>query len=171
MSGIELVEVLDETGAVVDVVTRADMRARNLRHRSVGIVVRRPADGALLAHRRADWKDVWPGRWDIAFGGVCAVGEADVDTAVRELAEEVGIDVDAGALRELGRGTYEDDDVAALATIFEVDHDGPFAFADGEVEETEWVPMVDLARWMAEHPHCPDSAELVRTIRPWGDVL
>src|SRR5918994_3168068 len=105
----EPVEVVGEDGAVVGIVRRAEMRARNLRHRSVGVVVRRRGDGAVLAHRRAAWKDVWPGRWDIAFGGVCAVGEAAVATAVRELAEEAGIDVDPRALRLLGAGTYEDD--------------------------------------------------------------
>jgi len=29
----------------------------------------------LLVHRRADWKDVWPGRWDVCFGGVAGAGE------------------------------------------------------------------------------------------------
>ena len=48
-------------------------------------------DGRLLVHRRADDKDVWPGRWDLAVGGVVAAGE-DYDTAaVREVAEEIGV--------------------------------------------------------------------------------
>lgn len=154
----EPVEVVDEAGAVVRVVTRAEMRSRNLRHRSVGVVVRRIGDGAVLAHRRAGWKDVWPGRWDIAFGGVCAVGEDPATAAVRELAEEAGIDVVRGELRQLGSGTYEDDDVSAVVAMFEVDHDGPFACPDGEVEEVAWIPYADLARFLAERPHCPDSA-------------
>src|SRR5690606_9429424 len=58
--GDEELEEVDEAGRVVRVVTRAEMRAANLRHRAVGIVVRRPGDGAVLVHRRAPWKDVWP---------------------------------------------------------------------------------------------------------------
>ncbi len=168
---IELVEVVDEHGTVLRVVSRAEMRAGNLRHRSVGVAVRRIADGAVLAHRRAAWKDVWPGRWDIAVGGVCGVGEDELTAARRELAEEVGIDVDPADLRLLGRGSYEDGDVAAIATVFEVRHDGPFAFADGEVEAVEWVPLADLDAWLAAHPHCPDSAALVRSINPWRNNL
>jgi 8-oxo-dGTP pyrophosphatase MutT (NUDIX family) len=160
----EPVEVVDADGNVVEVVDRAVMRAGNLRHRSVGVVVRRRADGAVLAHRRAAWKDVWPGRWDLAFGGVCAVGEDELETAVRELAEEAGIDVAPDGLRRLGSGSYEDDDVAAVGTLFEVDHDGPFVFADGEVEATEWVPASQLWSWLESHPHCPDTAHLLRTL-------
>ena len=153
------------------VVSRAEMRAGNLRHRSVGVAVRRGTDGAVLAHRRAGWKDVWPGRWDIAFGGVCGVGEDEVTAARRELAEEVGIDVEPADLRRLGQGSYEDGDVAAIATVFEVHHDGPFAFRDGEVEAVEWVPLDALGTWLAAHPHCPDSVALVRSINPWRNSL
>jgi 8-oxo-dGTP pyrophosphatase MutT (NUDIX family) len=165
----EPVEVVDEQGHTERVVTRAEMRAANLRHRSVGVVVRHPETGDLLAHRRADWKDVWPGRWDICFGGVCAVGEPEVDAACRELAEEAGVDVTAGDLRELGRGSYEDEDVRAVATVFEIRHEGPFSFPDGEVEEVRWVPLPELWSFLDAHPHCPDSAALVRSIRPWGN--
>jgi len=164
----EPVEVVDEHGAVERVATRAEMRAGNLRHRSVGVVVRHPTRAALLAHRRAGWKDVWPGRWDICFGGVCGVGEDALAAGLRELAEEAGVVARPGELRELGRGAYEDDDVRAFATVFEIRHRGPFTFADGEVVEVRWVAIDELERFLDEHPHCPDSAALVRSIRPWG---
>ena len=163
-AGDERVEVVDEDGTVLAVVTRAEMRSDNLRHRSVGIVVRRPGDGAVLAHRRAGWKDVWPGRWDLAYGGVCDVGEPEAAAAVRELAEEAGIEVAGTAMHRLGTASYTDDDVTAVGTLFELDHPGPFRFADGEVEATEWVPWDRLGGWLAAHPHCPDTVHLLRTI-------
>lgn len=157
---MELVEEVSVDGEVLRVVPRSEMRALNLRHRSVGVVVRRSADRAVLAHRRAAWKDVWPGRWDVAFGGVCAAGESGVVSALRELAEEAGVVVASGALVRLGSGAYEDADVATVAEIFEVTHDGPFTFADGEVEEVRWVPFSGLASFLASHEHCPDSAAI-----------
>src|SRR5690349_17836327 len=102
---IENVEVVDERGTVVAVVPRPQMRAENLRHRSVGIVV--CSGSRVLVHRRADWKDVWPSRWDVAFGGVCDVGERYTDAARRELAEEAGIDVGEDELLDLGEGWYD----------------------------------------------------------------
>ena len=162
---MEQVEVVDAEGRVERVVTRAEMRAGNLRHRAVYIAVRRPGDGALLVHRRADWKDVWPSRWDVAFGGVCGVGESWDDAARRELGEEAGIDASPTAL---GDGAYEDAEVAVVGRFYEVEHGGPFTFADGEVEETAWVAVEELGAWLADRASCPDSVALLRTIAPWA---
>jgi isopentenyldiphosphate isomerase len=81
-----LVDIVDTDDHVIDVVPRREMRARNLRHRSVGIAVLE-STGRVLIHRRADDKDVWPGRWDLAVGGVVESGETWDTAAVRELAE------------------------------------------------------------------------------------
>ena len=49
------------------------------------------SDGRLLVHQRSFDKDVRPGAWDIAVGGVVGAGEAYDDAAARELAEEIGV--------------------------------------------------------------------------------
>ena len=108
------------------------MRARRLQHRSVGIAVI-GGDGRLLIHRRSETKDIWPGWWDIAVGGVVAIGESYEDAAHRELAEELGID-DA-AFEFVGRAHYVDNDLAAICHGFRMVHDGPCTFADGEVAD------------------------------------
>ena len=158
--GAEPVEVVDAAGTVVDVVPRAVMRARNLRHRATYVVVVTGA-GAVVAHRRADHKDGWPGRWDLAFGGVAGVGEAWEDAARRELAEEAGVEVGPGALVELAAGSYADADVAVVGRAWVVAHDGPFTCPDGEVAELATVPWDALAAWVAAHELCADTAALV----------
>lgn len=154
--GAEPVAEVDETGRVLRVVTRAEMRRRNLRHRSVYILVLDGA-GRLLVHRRADWKDVWPGRWDVAAGGVAAVGETPAETAERELREELGV---RAPLEWLGSGAYEGPEVRVVGEVFLARSDGPFAFADGEITETAWVPTADLPAWLASRPVCPDSVAI-----------
>ncbi|HEX8804910.1 MAG TPA: NUDIX domain-containing protein [Acidimicrobiales bacterium] len=156
----EPVEVVDASGAVERVVTRAAMRAGNLRHRTVYVAVTTSA-GALVVHRRADDKDVWPGRWDVAFGGVAGVGEPWVDAARRELAEEAGAVVGPAALVDRGGGSYADADVAVAGRVFTVVHDGPFTCPDGEVAELALVPPGGLAAWLDRHDVCPDSRALV----------
>ena len=156
----ELVEVVDEDGRVLRLVTRAAMRAGNLRHRSVGVVVVTAA-GELVAHRRAGWKDVWPGRWDVCFGGVAAVGETWAEAAARELAEEAGVAVASGDLRVLGDGAYADADVTCVSRIFLAVHDGPFTPADGEVSELVRVPLAGLDAWLAGRSLCADSESVV----------
>jgi len=142
---------------VVDVVPRREMRARNLRHRSVGIVVL-DSTGRVLIHRRADHKDVWPGFWDLAVGGVVDAGESWEAAAVRELAEEVG---SRAPIREIGRGRYEDDAVKAIVRMYVAYEDGPFTFADGEVVEAFFVSFVELAERLARDSFVPDSVALL----------
>lgn len=157
-AGTEAVEVVDADGDVVGIVNRAEMRAGNLRHRSVGIAVV-DADDRLVVHKRADWKDLWPNRWDISFGGVVGVGESWEEAAQRELSEEAGID---GELEELGAGAYDDEDVSEVARLYLVRHDGPFHFADREVVAEERVPLDDLRSWLDNGRElCPDSVAMM----------
>jgi len=155
----ELVDVVDEHDVVTAVVTRSEMRSRRLRHRTVFIAVTN-SSGDVLVHRRADHKDVWPGRWDLAAGGVLASGETYDGGAVRELAEELGIgDV---AFKRLGSGAYEDADVAEIATVYRVRWDGPVRFADSEVAEARWMTLEEVQRGAAGSLDLvPDSVSLV----------
>lgn len=161
MTEQELVEVVDERGDPIALVPRAVMRAENLRHRSVGIVVRSPGGESVLAHQRAPWKDVWPSRWDLAFGGVCAPGEDWLAAAVREVAEEAGVEVDPEALTFVVQTAFENDAVRVVGRIYELCHAGPFSHPDGEVVATEWVRLDTLASWVAEHQLCDDTAAIV----------
>jgi 8-oxo-dGTP pyrophosphatase MutT (NUDIX family) len=155
--GEELVDVVDEQDRVIEVVTRADMRARGLRHRAVYVVVTTSA-GELVVHRRADWKDVNPGLWDVCFGGVLGAGEAWDDAARRELVEEAGVD----AVPELvAVETWEQPGAALNGRVYRVRSDGPFTCPDGEVAEVALLPLTELDAWLATHEVCRDSLDLV----------
>ena len=160
----ELVDIVDDDDIVISTVTRSEMRARRLQHRSVGIAVI-SSDGRLLIHRRSETKDIWPGWWDIAAGGVVASGESYEDAACRELAEELGV-IDA-RIEYLGHAHYVDDELAAMCRGYRVMHDGPFTFADGEVAEIRWVTFGELDEMRSTHRFLPDSiAMLLPLIRP-----
>ena len=65
---------------------RARCAPERLRHRAVAIAVVPPGRAAARSIGAATDKDVWPGWWDIAVGGVVAAGESYDDAAARELA-------------------------------------------------------------------------------------
>lgn len=170
-AGDEPVEWIDAEGRVIEIVTRRRMRAENLRHRSVGIVVL-SSDGRLLAHRRAATKDLHPGWWDVMAGGVVAAGEADDAAAERELAEELGIE-DA-SLEPMGVGRWDDADSREICRLYRTVHDGPYRFADGEVAEARLVAPEELQQLLGRERFLPGSiAMLGGFLAPWlaGDRL
>ena len=149
--------MVDRDGAVLDIVTRREVRAHNLRHRCtyVSLVTSR---GELVVHQRADWKDVCPSYWDVAFGGIADVGEAWEDAARRELAEEAGV---AGvALVDLGGVSYEEDDGRIVGRVFVARHDGDVHFDDGEVVAVDRIPIAAIDAWLVDRDVCPDSRDL-----------
>lgn len=159
MGADELVDLVDEDDVVVEVVTRAEMRARgaSARHRAVYVAVTTTA-GELVVHRRADWKDVYPGFWDVCFGGVLGAGEAWDDAARRELLEEAGVEA---VPTLVGVHAWDASDVRLNARVYRATHDGPFTCPDGEVVEVATVPLGEVAQWLVGRDVCPDSVDLV----------
>jgi hypothetical protein len=115
---VELVEVVDRDGNVIEVVRRTHMRRDRLRHRSVFIAVIND-DGELLVHQRSEHKDVWPGWWDVAVGGVVGCGETYLRHCCpsRELREELGIDVATPDHAHWFTGAYADHTVQLVAAF------------------------------------------------------
>lgn len=156
------VEIVERDGTVTGVVPRSVMRANVLRHRVVMVAILHPERDEILVHQRADWKDIWPSRWDLAFGGVVGVGEPWEEAAVRELAEESGLLLEPGELNSLGPPvTYDDADVAELSRAWWVRAEGPFTFADGEVQRTRWLALDEFDTWLAAHAVCPDTVAVI----------
>src|SRR5437667_217504 len=91
--GEELVDVIDDAGRTVAIVTRREMRARRLPHRCAYVLVFNH-QGELFIHLRTATKDVFPSHWDVAIGGVLAAAESFEAGARREAREELGIDVE-----------------------------------------------------------------------------
>ncbi len=126
------------------------------------------ADDEVVVHLRADWKDVAPSHWDLAFGGVCGVGEPWAVSARRELAEEAGIAlgpddplVDLGSTRFVDRDSVAGAETLILGRLFLAAWPGEPISTDGEAVAFDRVPLSELASWMAERSICADTAQVV----------
>ena len=150
------------TGEVVD---RARMRAENLRHAASHVVVRNSA-GEVYVHRRTDTKDVYPGRYDFTAGGVLQAGEDPLESARRELAEELGIT--GVGLTVLFETDYADEHTRFHAFCYECRWDGPVRWQPEEVAWGDWVSPARLRELIAEVPFMPDA---VANLKPWLDAL
>lgn len=108
------------------------------------------AENEFLLQRRALDKAFRPGEWDIHMGHVVA-GETPREAALREMAEEIGMDCPAEALRHVDRVVWEDEhhliDVFALETPFDVEALTP---RDGEVIGLKAVSREEMTRQVGE---------------------
>lgn len=86
----EYFETFDADDAPLGLVARDQVHARGLWHRSAHVFLF-TIDHALVVQRRADDKDLYPGRWDFSVGEHLTPGETYLAGALRGLAEELGV--------------------------------------------------------------------------------
>ena len=90
----ELIDVLNEdetkTGKIV---TRKEVHEKGLWHRIVVIAII-DEEGHLLMQQRAKDKETNPGKWDVSVAGHVSAGQTSIEAAIREVKEEIGIDLE-----------------------------------------------------------------------------
>ena len=98
---MELIDVLDEFGNKTgEVEERSEVYKKGLWHRSSHIWIEND-NKEILVQRRNPNKSTFPNLWAISVAGHVDSGETSLDTAVRELKEEVNLDVDKSELEYL----------------------------------------------------------------------
>lgn len=152
----ELVDVVDDAGCTIATVTRREMRARRLPHRSTYLLVFNQR-GEVFIHLRTATKDVFPSHWDLTIGGVVAAGESFDDGARRELREELGVDAEPKPLFPF---RYADAASVVYGMVYLVTQDGPFRLQSEEIVCGEFVPLAAVAERATRQRFCPDGLEV-----------
>jgi isopentenyl-diphosphate delta-isomerase len=171
MSERNLVELVDADGNAVGACSVAEAHAPPGRlHRAFSVLLF-DGDGRVLMQRRALSKSRFAGRWTNTCCSHPAPGEDVVEAARRRLAQELGLRIGAGGLREVGRFVYRAADPAGGAVEHEFDHvlvgDWPRQATPspdaGEVHGVRWMTPDEVREGLTR---APDSHS------PWlGDVL
>ena len=155
----EIVGIVDEHNRVVGAVPRSEMRAKHLPHRSTYILVFN-SQGQLYVQKRTLTKDVFPGYYDLATGGVVLAGESYEQGAARELEEELGIrDV---PLTKLFEFYFEDENNHVWGGVFTCVYDGELRLQEEEVESVILLTPHDILRHAETEPYTPDGVYVLR---------
>ncbi|QGU04465.1 NUDIX hydrolase [Corynebacterium comes] len=97
--------------------------------------------GQLLIQRRTDTRPNWPGLWDFSVGGSVHAGESSREGAVREVREELGLNVDLARPSFTFNFQYGFDDFYLLR----IDADLPrLAVPNEEVAEVRWAYLDEV---------------------------
>jgi 8-oxo-dGTP pyrophosphatase MutT (NUDIX family) len=158
-SAEELVTIVDQENNEVGVVKRREMRAGRLTHRATYILVFN-SKGELYVQKRTKIKDVFPGYYDVAAGGVVLAGETYEKGAKRELAEELGIR--GTPLTPLFDFYYEDDYIRLWGRAFSCIYDGKMILEEEEVESGNFMNVDEVFRLAESEPFTPDCLKVLQ---------
>ena len=150
----EIVVIVDEHNQVVGAAPRREMRAMQLLHRSTYVLVFN-SRGELYVQKRTLTKDVFPGYFDVAAGGVVLAGETYRQGAERELAEEMGIR--GVPLNQLFDFYFENEHTRLWGCAFSCTYDGAVVLQEEEVESGAFVSVSDILRRAEIEPYTPDG--------------
>lgn len=146
--------VVDEQDRVVGAATRDEMRRRCLIHRASYVLVFNSRN-ELFLHKRTQAKDVYPGHYDVAAGGVVLHGETYEEAAARELGEELG--VRGVPLRPLFDFFHEGPGNRVWGRAFSCFWDGPVTLQPEEVAWGAFLPVERVLALAEAEPFTPDS--------------
>jgi 8-oxo-dGTP diphosphatase len=176
----ELMEIFDTQGAGTGrISTRSQIHKNGDFHATIHLWIVNEY-GQLLLQKRALHKHVYPGKWDISVAGHVPPGSSPLWTAVRETAEELGLEVRPEDLRSVGK---------VLSCQYHGDRDAPFwdreyhhiyllriphkslesfSFQDGEVTALRWMPLADFFdRTRRQDPKIVPHPEAFAMVEAW----
>lgn len=148
--GEEWFDVVNERDEPIGRALRADVHARGLLHRAVHVLVF-DEHGRVFLQKRSMKKDSSPGLWNTSCSGHVDAGEEYDVAAVRELKEELGLDVNEPPERWFRVGPCEET-AQEFCWIYRVKSGGPFVLDPEEIDGGEWLEPEELTRRIAEKP-------------------
>ena len=169
----EIREDGSRTGAVKE---RGVVHEDGTLHATVHTWIVRPNDRSgydLLLQKRSECKDSNPGCWDISSAGHIEAGHGQLESALRELKEELGIDACQEQLREAGTRrcgfesefygrTFRDNELSTIYIYEEPVEVDSLTLQESEVSAVEWMDYDECRKKVSDNSfeHCIYADEL-----------
>jgi 8-oxo-dGTP pyrophosphatase MutT (NUDIX family) len=155
----ELIVVVDEDNQLVGTASRGVMRRFHLPHRATYVLVFN-GQNEIFVHKRTSIKDIYPGYYCPAIGGVVAAGESYEEAAARELAEEVGIE--GVPIQTLFDFYHQEQDNRVWGRTFLCRYDGKLVLQQEEIESGAFMSVPKALALAGRKPFTPDCLYVLR---------
>jgi len=117
--------------------------------------------GGLLIQKRTSTKEVWPGFWDVSAGGSVLAGEDSRTAAMREMKEELGLDI---ALSHPALTMYSAHAIDDYYIVVQDLHRDALILQESEVEEVRGANERDIREMIKDGTFIPYHVNLIKLL-------
>jgi isopentenyldiphosphate isomerase len=155
MSQDNLIQIVDENDQSTGSSTIEEAQKTGAWHRIIRVILE-DGSGNMLLQKRSQNMTTYPGRWSDSTSGHVDVGESYETAAIRELAEELGLQ--NVKLTEVGYYKSQNADgwreLNRFNKIFkgQISRNQPLKLQKDEVEAIKWLSLIEVKRLIAERP-------------------
>ena len=147
----EILSVVDDQDQVIGQRRRDDIHRLGLLHRATHVLVFRQ-DGQIFLQKRGQHKQESPGLWDSSVAGHVDAGETYDACCVREIQEEIGIELEEIPKR-LFKLVASPQTGMEFCWVYRLVTDLKLVLDYTEMETGQWVTQAQVDQWLS------DSAE------------
>ena len=162
---MELFDVIDSKGNPAgQIVSREKAHAEGIPHRTAHIWIIREKEGRvqILLQKRSQNKDSFPGKFDTSSAGHIQAGDEPLESALRELKEELGISATPEQLhfagtfpisfaKEFHGKMFRDEEIAFVYIYQEPVNTAELVLQTEEVEEVQWFDLEEVYEQCEKH--------------------
>ena len=148
----ELLTQVDEHNKVIGSISRGEAHEkRGIFYRTIYVLVKNNNE-QVLVQKRSSTKDLYPDCWDLSVGGHVNFGQNYVETAAREVGEELGLEVSEADLIPKGEVLVKLPNSGEYFNVFEykLKHSEVIKVSEEEINDTRWMTIEEIKKSMED---------------------
>ena len=155
----ELIDIVDENNNLTEEQRmKSEAHKNGLWHRSAHIWIYN-SKGEVLLQLRANKKELWPSTWDLSVAGHIGAGEEPIISALREIQEEIGLNVEEKDLElfeiEPEKSIFKEMVNNEFHYVYLLKYDGDInglKIQEEELQKIEFIPVETVKKELLENP-------------------
>ena len=144
---MEMLDIVNDQDEVIGKTSYADVYDKLHNHRIVHVLIFNDK-GEMALQLRSKQKKFCPQHWVTAVGGHVQSGESYEQAALREMEEEVGVQLPVEFLRK-DRYEWQSESLIKFLATFKAVFNGPFEVNPEEVDRVEFFSMDKIKQMIA----------------------
>lgn len=152
---LELLDIVDSNNNIIGQASRQEIHQKNLMHRAAHIFI--IYENLVYLQLRSAQKDQFPNLWDVSAAGHVNSGEDYIQTAIREVKEELDLDINNNAtnkLIQIGKLPATELNGFEFIKIYCVKYNKipTINLAQDEIATGAWFQIEHIEHWLKQQP-------------------